>query len=145
MTNINAIKTLIKNRIVSQVTDIQDVSTYDKTVFDGFPAITITCSENENAYFSNAENMRVFAFRVTVFEQIGTDITNDSAKKRAEEVVADTVSAIIDTLDDYSDSTDLAQGYIHAVPSIWGYTQIGEGYARFADITIKVSQIYLLT
>lgn len=141
---INQLKTLIKNRL-SSISDLQEIVEYEKTTFDGFPALTIVCSENENDYYTNNENERIFAFRLIVYEQIGNDITSDPAKKRAEEIVGDLVSDILDSLDNYSKSTDWGDGWLEAIPSRWGYAQIGEGWARYAEITVRVHQLFSLS
>lgn len=140
-TDISNLKSQIMNRISSQVTTVQDVSPYEKTVFEGFPAVTVICSGNENDYWSSAENQRQFTFIIRVYVQMGRKPTletvGDDAKDYAEGVMERTVSEIIDTFDQFY-AFDNAADFCRAVPSAWGYAKIGEGWCRTAEIKLEV-------
>ena len=102
-TNINALKSTIMNRISSEVSTVQDVSDYDKVVFSGFPAVTVTTTENENEFWSVGENQRAFNFDVDIYQQISksTQTVDDNARQSAERIMGNVVSDIIDAFDTY--------------------------------------------
>jgi len=145
MTDINKLKQTIMNRISSEVTTVQDVADYEKTGFRGFPAVTVICSGNENDYESTSENMRAFTFIIRVYEQLGNvpslDAISDNAKERAERILGNVVSEIIDTFDKFYGFGGEAD-YTLATPSRWGYAELPEGWCRTAEIRIEVRKSF---
>ena len=148
MTNINNIKSVIINRISSDITKVQDTADYEKTGFSGFPAVTIFCSGNENDYESTSDNLRTFTFIIRIHEQLGKipqlDAVSDNAKQRAERILGDVVSEIIDSFDKYytlGGAVDICK----ATPSRWGYAEIPEGWARIAEIKIECKKSFDIT
>ena len=144
-TNINNLKSVIMNRISSEVDTVQDVSPYEKTNFKGFPAVTVACSGNENDYYSVSHNQRVFTFIIRIFVQIekkpALDILSDNAKERAEQIMGRVISDIIDAFDTFYEFGDAAD-FLRAIPSAWGYAKIGEGWTRTAEIKLEVVKSY---
>jgi hypothetical protein len=145
-TNINGIKSTIMQRISDDISTVQDVANFEKTNFRGFPAVTLICSGNENDYWSTAENKRQFSFIIRVYQQIEHKVAvigdlSDTAKEQAENILGTVVSEIIDSFDKYFDLGGSVD-YCRAIPSAWGYAQIGEGWARTAEIKIIVIQIF---
>lgn len=150
---INNIKKVIMQRISDDVPDVQDVSNFEKTNFKGFPAVNVFCSGNENDYWSTAENKRIYTFIIRIYQQIEYNVPNitdlaDSAKQAAEDAMGVVVSEIIDSFDKFEDMGGMIDGEIafsKAVPSAWGYAQIGTGWARTAEIKIIVNKIFNIT
>jgi len=144
---INLIKKSITNRISADVSNVQEVSNYEKNAFDGYPAVTVVCSGNENEYYSNAENMRTFAFTMRAYEQINRDPSQeldnleDDAKERAEKHMGIVVSELINSFDEYFDLGGNPDGdFILAVPSAWGYSRLDNGWCRTADIKLQYNK-----
>ena len=147
-TNINNLKSQIITRISSNVTTVQDVANYEKTVFKGFPAVTVTCSGNENDFWTTAENQRQFTFIIRVYVQLTTkpalDLVSDNAKDAAEAIMGRVVSEIIDTFDNFYTFNNTAD-FCRAIPSSWGYAQVGEGWCRTAEIKLQVIKSFTIT
>ena len=147
-TDISALKGQIMTRISTNITTVQDVSPYEKTGFDGFPAVTVTCSGNENDYWSTAENQRQFTFIIRIYQQIDKKPTleelGDNQKEVAEGIIERVVSQIIDTFDNFY-SFNNAADFCRAVPSTWWYTKIGESWCRTAEIKLQVVKSFTIT
>lgn len=147
-TSINGLKRVIIERISADITTVQDVADYEKTRFRGFPAVTVTCSGNENEYWSTAENQRAFAFVIRIYVSLERkptlDLVSDNAKERAERVVGNVISEIIDSFDKYYRFGDNAD-YCRATPSAWGYVNTAEGWVRTAEVKLEVVKQYTVS
>jgi len=141
-TDINSLKKEIINRISSTVTTVQDVADYDKIIFKGFPAVTITMTGNDNEFWSVGENQRGFNFDLNVYVQISKNINqvDDHAVQAAERITGNVVSEIIDSFDSDITLGDNAT-YIKAAPSDWGYAEISNGYCRTAKIRLQIVKL----
>lgn len=141
ITNINSLKSTIINRISSAITTVQDVADYEKTNFRGFPAVTVSMSENDNDFASSDTNSRTFVFNIKIFEQLAhvptVDAISDNAKQRAEQILGRVVSEMLDAFDTYYEFGGNAD-FMRAAPSSWGYAKIGEGWCRVAQIRLEV-------
>ena len=148
MTDINNLKSQISNRISTNITTVQDVAPYEKSGFKGFPAVTITCSGNENDFWTTAENQRQFTFVIRVYIQLtnkpALDLVSDNAKEAAEMIMGRVVSEILDTFDNFYTFNNEAD-FCRAIPSSWGYAQVGEGWCRTAEIKLQVVKSFALT
>ena len=130
-------------RISAEVNTVQDVSDYDKVVFKGFPAVTVTTADNENEFWSVAQNQRAFNFDIDIFVQIskGTQQVDDNARQSAERIMGNAVSDIIDAFDGYITFGGEAD-FLRAAPSAWDYMESSEGFMRHAKIKLQVVQLY---
>lgn len=150
MSAINDIKTEIKNIIVEHVTKVQQVVTYDKQPADGFPLVCITMSENENEFYSTAQDMRVYIIKITVYEQMAVNVSNpsasawDTAAERAESNLSDVVQDILDILDKHYTLNDKVD-FVESAPSSWGYLQLENGWCRVANINLRVHKQFNVT
>ena len=146
-TNISSLKSTIINRISTNIDTIQDTANYERTTFRGFPAVTVTCSENENEYHTNAANMRTFAFVIRIYVNVThkptEDTISDNEKERAEGIMERVVSQIIDEFDEFYEFGGNAD-YCEAIPSRWFYTKIGNGWCRTAEIILRVHKEFLV-
>lgn len=127
------------NRISTEVDTVQDVSDYDKTRFDGFPAVTVVTSGNENDFYTTAENQRVFGFDINVYVSMGktAHTVDDNAYQSAERVMGNAVSDIIDAFDTFITFGGDAD-FLRASPSVWDYVESSEGFMRHAVIKLEV-------
>ena len=144
MTDINSLKSQITDRISAEVTTVKDVANYEKVGFTGFPAVSVSVSENENEFWSTAENMRSFVFDIDCFVQISkkVDTASDTAMQEAEKRMGNVVSDIIDAFDDDIDFGNAAD-FVNPAPSAWDYVELPAGYCRHAKITLRVEKIYV--
>ena len=141
-TSINNLKKTIMSRISSTIQTVQDVSDYDKVVFSGFPAVTVTMADNENGFWSVGENLRAFNFIVDIYIQISRDVqsADDNARQSAERIMSNVVSEMIDSFDSFTEFDDQAT-YLKASPSTWDYVEIPESFCRHAVIRVQVVQL----
>lgn len=142
-TNINGLKSTIMARISSEVSTVQDVSDYAKVNFSGFPAVTVTVSDNENEFWSVGQNQRAFNFNIDIYVQISksTQSVDDNARQSAERIMGNVVSDIIDAFDDYVEFGGTAD-FLRAAPSNWDDLEGPEGFYRHALIKLQVVQLY---
>lgn len=140
---INNIKKEIMT-LLSTITNIQDVADYQKTGFTGYPAVSVLMSDNENDFWSTAENLRKFVFNLDIFVQIAknTGSADDNAQQKAERVMGDVVSDILNKFDNEIDLNGQAD-FVDATPSSWDFVQLPGGYMRHAKIKIQVNKIYV--
>jgi hypothetical protein len=133
-------------RIISQDVDtVQDCVDYEKVGFEGYPAVTVTCSGNENSFYSSAENERIFLFTLRVYQQMEQvprldDSGADNAKQLAERILERAVDQILNTFDTTNFFTldGAADNGIEAVPSRWVYAQTPNGWCRMAEIELRI-------
>lgn len=142
-TNINTLKEEIMSIIKSEVDTVHDVSDYDKINFDGYPAVTVTVTDNENEFWSVGENQRAFNFDVDVFQQISksTQSVDDNARQSAERIMGNVVSDMIDAFDDNVEFGGEAD-FLRAAPSTWDYMESAAGFMRHAKIKLQVVKLY---
>lgn len=143
----SAIKNIKKElvRKVSALSSVNKVYNYEKINPAGFPAAFITFSGTDNKFFTNAENERVYSYRVLVLAQIGQDTSNTDQVDIAEQAVEDIVGDILNTMDsdiELSGNTEVI--YIEAAIGQPGYVEYEGGVARSGEITLKVHSIYLV-
>jgi len=150
MSAINDIKTQIKEIIEAHVNKVQYVATFDMQPTTGFPLVCITMSENENEFYSTANNMRTYIIKISVYEQMSLNVANptpsvwNTAAERAESNLADVVSDILDVLDKHYTLDDIVD-YVEATPSSWGYLELENGWCRTADILLRVKKQFNVT
>lgn len=149
---IGFLKRMIVELISSAIDTVQDVADYEKSGFKGFPAVTVTCSGNENIFYSSAENERTFLFMIRVYQQIENlpkndpSGLNDNAKQKAEGIVERVVDQILNAFDTTTKFTldDTADNGVVAVPSRWGYALLPSGWCRVAEVDIRLKRIKLV-
>jgi hypothetical protein len=129
-------------RISDTVTTVQDVSDYDKIVFSGFPAVTVTMADNENGFWSVSDNLRAFNFIIDIYIQISRNIDaqDDNARQSAERKMGNVVSEMIDSFDSFIEFDNQAT-YLKASPSIWDYVESSEGFMRHSIVKLQVVQL----
>lgn len=141
-----SVSTDIKNHIKANVqacTSVQQVYGHEELNPSGFPAVMVTAADMDGEFSSNAENSRVYAFRLFILFPIGQDYpvsTNMNRVEYAEQVIATVIDEIVNISDtdfelDGSGPTIL---YVNAADVVWGYTEYEGGDARSAELTLKV-------
>lgn len=133
------LSTAIMN-LLSSNTKIQSFYNYEASKLEGFPALTLTPSTNENEYSTTTENRRTYAFMVRLYVERGS---GNEAERVCESTMRDLVDTVLDKIDkNYNLSTIATQtGYtflwISATPSQWGYAG-GSNEMRVAEVLIKI-------
>lgn len=141
---INNIKKEIMNRISSNVTTVQDVSDYEKSPVDGFPAVNVTLADHDNEYESNAENMRIWNFNIRVIQLIGSgDALPNDRKQTAERILGNAVSEIVNSFDEYYELGSEVN-YTRAAIGNMGYIETPQGWCRTCNITIGCAKSYTI-
>ncbi len=138
----NNIKKAVKLN-VQACPSVQAVYGHEELNPSGFPAVMITAGDMDGEFSSNAENSRIYAFRVYILFPIGQDYPIPPQTNRmeyAETVIATVIDEIINITDtDFelagSDTTVL---YVNAADVSWGYTSYEGGEARSAELTLRV-------
>lgn len=146
MSEINDYKIEIVKIISAGTTKIQEIVAYDKQPSKGYPLITVTISESENKFESNATNKRIFIFRIMIYDQISNNVDVgawNSAVERAESNLSDIVSEILGVLDNNFTLNGIVD-YVEATPSNWGYMETEKGFCRTAEILLRVNKSYLV-
>ena len=96
----------IKYQIIKKIeagSSAAKVYGFDKLPVSQFPAVFVKVSGVDGDFWTNAENMRVYSYRVLILFQIGqtpTDVTNDRMQN-AEDAVAQVVDEILNVIDSY--------------------------------------------
>ena len=132
------IKTLLETH-----TKLQEVYSYPKLEFNGYPAGYVVPSDNSADYETNTENIRTYAFLIRMFYE-----TKTGGVETAFLALEELVDEVIDTFDqdDQKGTTtrtigiSLPSGYtflnILAHPSSWG--ELPDQELVMAEITVKV-------
>jgi hypothetical protein len=140
----------LKKEIVQQLAPlptIQEVASFEKATFTGFPAVSVVHVGNQNAFFTTASNERIFQFAVTAFIEIERVPylmeTGESQREKAEAAMGELVDSLLDCFDRFYqvNPTTLPQvHFLEAVPAEWGYAKLGEGWCRTARIDLRFHQ-----
>lgn len=144
----NSVSSRIKYQIIKRIeanTSAAKVYGFDKLPITQFPAVFVKTAGVDGEFWTNAENMRIYNYRVLILYQVGatpSDVTNDRMQY-AEDAVAQVVDEIINAIDsDYELGDYGLVLFIEAVDSNYSeYTYEG-GYAKGAELTIKVHSQY---
>jgi len=124
-----AISTLIGTKL-SGISDIQVVKAEHTDNFSGFPAATYEPSRNENAYITNAENERRYAFDIVIHQELTKATRADGIR-----ILRETVDAVITAFDtDYNLSGNV--DFVLALPSEWGEYVGGNSPIKYAMLTL---------
>ena len=144
------VKKELINRLSANITRLQEVYGYEVTTPNGWPIATIVRSDNENDFNTNTENMRTFAFRLTLREQLGQENNlssiDDTVKERAERILDALTDEVIDYFDDRDNITlGGVIDFLEPIPSSGIYLQTPNGWERGAVIIIKAHKIKDIT
>lgn len=147
-TEIDSIKTEIKRLIDTNITSVQEVNKYWKTIFKGYPVVNIIFIGVENDFRSTAENLRTFHFRLQILEQVSQvpdGAVEDIAMERAEKNIDGVVSDMIDLFDKKYDSDDLSGEINYGLPSNTEpkvVVKVGNGQCLMQEINIRYNKLF---
>jgi len=120
----------------------QQVEMYEIEQFTGSPIAIIVPSSNENDYYSNSENVRVYAFNIVLYVNRSTSPTGTKVEVEADRIMRNILDDVMDSCDrDYlMEGLEVPSGYtfinMFALPSAWGYSGRDDEY-RVATINVK--------
>lgn len=129
--------------LVSGISGIQQVSNSPRLNFTGYPAATVTPSDQESDYQTTTENVRTYAFIIRIFYE--TKNTGIADALNALEDIVDSVLDAFDQEDLKSASArvvgiNLPSGYtflnIWATPSVWG--EIPDQELIMAELKVRI-------
>ena len=138
----NIKKEIIRN--IYAIDSINKVYGFEKINPDGFPAVFVTFNGRDNEFFTNAENKRVYTYRVLLLVPISAD-GNTEALDEAEEVIQDVTGDILNTMDSditLDDATEVV--FMEAAVGEPGYVEYEGGQARSSEILLRVHSVYLV-
>lgn len=118
--------------ITAQASKIESVYRSDRSNFDGYPACTVSPSDNEADYGDQAMDKNVITFIVRVFQQIPQD-----GQEESEITLEDTVEQLITIFQDKNILSPAAD-WVQPVPSIWGYQDRESGPVRVVELRLRV-------
>ena len=150
-TEIDEIKTEIQHLIDDNITTVQEVNKYWKTIFRGYPVVNIIFMGVENEFRSTAENLRTFQFRLQILEQVSQvpdGSIEDTAMERAEKIIDAVVSDMIDIFDQKYDSDDMDGTITYGLPSNTEpkvVAKMGNGQCLMQEINIRYNKLFNVT
>lgn len=141
-----SVSTDIKNHIKANVqacASVQAVYGHEELNPSGYPAVMVTAGDMDGEFTSNAQNSRLYAFRLLILFPIGQDFpasVNMNRMEYAEQVIA----TVIDEIVNISDTDFELSGsgptilYVNAADVIWQYSTTEAGEYRSAELTLRV-------
>lgn len=138
----NIKKEIIRN--LSAVDSINKVYGFEKLNPDGFPAAFVTFNGMDNEFFTNAENKRIYTYRVLLLVPISSDASTE-ALDEAEETIQDVTGDILNTMDSditLDDATEVV--FMEAAVGEPGYVEYEGGQARSSEILLRIHSVYLV-
>lgn len=141
----------IKQQIITKISALPDfnkVYGYERLNPTGFPAVFVTFQGTENEFFTNAENKRIYIYRILILMQLGNkplgSIENNVVEK-AEEAIQDLVQEAIDAIDsDYTFGDYGEMVFVEAALGEPGYVEWEGGVARSAEVTLRIHSIFVV-
>lgn len=134
----------IKNQIKSKVqgcASVEQVYGYEEINPQGFPCVMLTPQDMSGEFSSNAENSRIYAYKLLVLFSLGQDMETPKTLNRleyAENVIATVLDEIITAVDTDFELDGTPVLYVNAADIVWGYVSGEFGEARSAEITLNV-------
>lgn len=139
----------IKKEIINKLSALPDfnkVYSFEKLNPAGFPAVFVTATGVDNEFFTNAENQRVYGYRVLILMQGGQGLVGDAPDNvmdTAEKAIQDLTDRAIDAIDsDYTLSGAVEVVFVEAAIGNFGYVEYEGGWARSAEVILKVHSIF---
>lgn len=130
---------------LSAISSFNKVYGWEKINPAGFPCAFITFAGADNEFFTNAENKRIYKYRVLILTMIGQDRNNTDAAEKAEEQIQDLIGDAIDAFDhDITLGANAQTLFVEAAVGDTGYIEFEGGWARSAELTINVHSIFLV-
>lgn len=142
----------IKDEIINKLDNLEDfnkVYGHEKLNPSGFPAIFVTFAGMDNEFFTNAENKRVYEYRILVLVQVGQKTVGETSAPdvtdEAEKAVQELTQRAIDALDsDYTLGDYGEMVYMEAVVGEPNYYEFEGGWARGIEFRVRIHSVYVV-
>lgn len=141
-----SVSTDIKQHVIANIQkcpSVQKVYGHEEINPGGWPAVMVTPGDMDGEFSSNAENSRIYAFRILILFPTGQDFpanVTDNRLEYAEQVVATVIDEMINVFDtdfELSGSNPTVL-YVNAADVNWQYTTYEGGEARSAELTLRI-------
>lgn len=138
----------IKQQIVNKISALPSVAKvygYEKLPIDQFPCVFVTATGMEGTFWTSAEDMRIYSYRVQALWPIGQNLKGETSDRLqvAQENVGQVVDEIINAVDsDYQLGNYALVLFVNAANSTYGYLDYEGGKAYCAEITLQVHSQY---
>lgn len=124
-----SLRTAIETKL-NTVTELAVVKDIHTGKLSGFPAATFEPSGHENEYYTNADNLRGYAFDIIIHQEM-----ENAGRDTAVGILAASVDAVVTAFDtDYN--LGGACDFCLALPSAWGEYTGENGAVKYATLTI---------
>jgi hypothetical protein len=141
-----SVTTDIKRHVIANVqrcASVDKVYGHEEVNPSGWPAVMVTAGNIDGEFVSNAENSRVYAFKVQAFFPVGQDYPGPAETNRleyAEQVLATVIDEMINVFDtDFElEGANPTVLYVDAADAVWGYVEMENGSNRSVEITLKI-------
>lgn len=140
----NSVANQIKDQIISKIDDLSSIKKVypsEKVTSEGWPAVFVKSADLQGEFSSNAENSRVYGYRITAAFPTGQDFIPESERERmdySERVLNGVLDDIINTIDTDFELDGTPVLYVEAADAEWGFIQIEGGIAEALQVTLKV-------
>lgn len=135
------IKEQIRDKI-DALSDVEKVYTFMKLPLEGWPTVFVVNGNVEGEFSSNAENSRVYGYRIIVLFQVGQNFQSidDDRMQYAEEAIGQVVESILNAIEtDYTLGDFNAEVlFVRALDVSYGETEYEGGYAKSAEFSVNV-------
>ena len=125
----------IKQAIVSKVAELDTVQVsygYDRSTFEGMPAVVVSPSDNQADYGSTQKDRLVFVFKLRAYYLF----TEEAGTEDAENALTDVLDEILTKFKERN-VLGIACDWVEPAPSVWEYEVRGEAVYRVAEITLR--------
>lgn len=134
----------IKNQIKRKIEtcpSVQKVYGYEEVNPSGFPCVFVKATGMDGEFASNAENRRLYSYRILILFPLGQDIETPKQLNRleyAENVVGTVVDEIINAMDTDIELEGSPVLFDNAADATWGTFPYEGGVAKAAELTLTV-------
>jgi len=126
------IRAAIKKLIDDNADTIQEVYSYERSTFGGFPAVVIAPSDNEAEYGSTTNDKLTFVFKIKIYNEVAKEAEHEEAEEVMEGAVDELLSLFLGR-----GVLGSACEWVTPVPGTWYYEERANGLYRVAELTIK--------
>lgn len=145
-----SISTTIKEQLISYIQDncpsVKQTYGHEEMNPAGWPAVFITATSVDGEFVDNANNSRIYAFRVTVVFPISKDLpglpAGTNRLEYAEQTIATVVDEIINAVDTNFELGGTPVLYVDAADAEWGEASIDVGIVKAVQITLRIYTEY---
>ena len=143
-----SISTTVKNQLMDFIQGLDAVQeTFGHVELNpkGFPAVYVQPDNMQGAFIDNADNSRIYSFRISCVFPLGQDFVKDGTQNRfeyAEETIATVLDEIINAVDTNFQLEGNPVLYVNAANFQWGEADLEIGTCKAAEISLRIYTEY---